>query len=61
MGPSVDAMSTAMGNVNEAQNTPRLRLQARGFNPFGAERPLQTFGPSSPPMAGAPVTPIPFA
>lgn len=57
-GPMVDAVMQSLGNVQQAQATPRLRLQARPFNPFGEQRDMQTFGPSSPPtMSPAPPPP----
>ena len=51
-GAAVDAMMQALGNVNRAQRAPRLRLRARGFNPFGQQqnngRQWQAFGANNP-------------
>jgi hypothetical protein len=51
-GPAVNAMMQALGNVNRAQGAPRLRLRARGFNPFGQQqnngRQWQAFGANNP-------------
>lgn len=47
-GAAVDAMMQALGNVNRAQGAPRLRLRARGFNPFGQQREQQAFGANNP-------------
>jgi hypothetical protein len=51
-GAAVDAMMQALGNVNRAQGAPRLRLRARGFNPFGQQqnngRQWQAFGANNP-------------
>lgn len=47
-GPAVNAMMQALGNVNRAQGAPRLRLRARGFNPFGQQREQQAFGANNP-------------
>lgn len=54
-GAAVDAMMQALGNVNRAQGAPRLRLRARGFNPFSQQSPdpprgrlRQAFGANNP-------------
>ena len=54
-GPAVNAMMQALGNVKRAQGAPRLRLRARGFNPFSQQSPdpprgrlRQAFGANNP-------------
>lgn len=54
-GAAVNAMMQALGNVNRAQGAPRLRLRARGFNPFSQQSPdpprgrlRQAFGANNP-------------
>ena len=54
-GAAVNAIMQALGNVNRAQGAPRLRLRARGFNPFSQQSPdpprgrlRQAFGANNP-------------
>tara|TARA_R100000808_G_scaffold12776_1_gene31604 strand:+ start:1581 stop:5171 length:3591 start_codon:yes stop_codon:yes gene_type:complete len=44
-GPLVDAMNSAMTNVQSQQAAPRMRISAQPFDPFGEARSAQVFGP----------------